>query len=94
MKVQLFSAIGVGAILLHSLADFNLRIPANAMLAACLLGLYLQPAALQMLTPPPDPEEDEEGEKVIIDSRRSSRRRSRSNKTLKRLKQWFDLDQR
>jgi hypothetical protein len=30
-------------VLLHSWVDFNLRIPANAMLAAFLLGAFLRP---------------------------------------------------
>jgi O-Antigen ligase len=92
VKVQLFSAIGVSAILLHSLADFNLRIPANAMLAACLLGLFLKPATVVAPVPLAESEEVGEDEKVIIHSRGRGRRRGKSNNKLKRLKQWFGFD--
>ena len=42
-RLQLCCALGLLAVLLHSWVDFNLRIPANAMLAACLLGGFLRP---------------------------------------------------
>ena len=41
--VQLCCGLGLLAVLLHSWVDFNLRIPANAVLAACLLGAFLRP---------------------------------------------------
>ena len=41
--LQLFCGIGLLAILLHSWVDFNLRIPANAILCACLFGAFLRP---------------------------------------------------
>ena len=41
--LQLFCEIGLLAILLHSWVDFNLRIPANAILCACLFGAFLRP---------------------------------------------------
>ena len=41
--LQLFCALGLLAIFLHSWVDFNLRIPANAILCACLFGAFLQP---------------------------------------------------
>ena len=40
---QLFCALGLLAIFLHSWVDFNLRIPANAILCACLFGAFLRP---------------------------------------------------
>jgi len=43
-RIQLCCALGLLALLLHSWVDFNLRIPANAMLAACLLGGFLRPS--------------------------------------------------
>lgn len=43
MQLQLCCAFGALAVLLHSWVDFNLRIPANAMLCACLLGVFLRP---------------------------------------------------
>lgn len=42
VQLQLCCALGLLAVLLHSWVDFNLRIPANAMLAACLLGAFLR----------------------------------------------------
>lgn len=42
-RLQLCCALGLLALLLHSWVDFNLRIPANAMLSACLLGAFLRP---------------------------------------------------
>ena len=42
-QLQLCCALGLLAVLLHSWVDFNLRIPANAMLSACLLGAFLRP---------------------------------------------------
>ncbi len=41
--LQASCGLGVLAVLLHSWVDFNLRIPANAMLAAFLLGAFLRP---------------------------------------------------
>ena len=41
--LQLFCGLGLLAILLHSWVDFNLRIPANAILCACLFGAFLRP---------------------------------------------------
>ena len=41
--MQLFCALGLLAIFLHSWVDFNLRIPANAILCACLFGAFLRP---------------------------------------------------
>jgi O-antigen ligase len=46
-QLQLCCALGLLALLLHSWVDFNLRIPANAMLSACLLGAFLRPAECQ-----------------------------------------------
>ena len=43
----LLQGIGLLAVLLHSWVDFNLRIPANAMLAAFLLGVLLRPLQAQ-----------------------------------------------
>ena len=43
VRLQLCCGLGLLALLLHSWVDFNLRIPANAMLAACLLGAFLRP---------------------------------------------------
>ena len=42
-QLQLCCGLGLLAVLLHSWVDFNLRIPANAVLAACLLGAFLRP---------------------------------------------------
>ncbi|MBK6555792.1 MAG: O-antigen ligase family protein [Comamonadaceae bacterium] len=41
--LQASCGLGLLAVLLHSWVDFNLRIPANAMLAAFLLGAFLRP---------------------------------------------------
>ena len=41
--LQVFSGLGLLAIFLHSFVDFNLRIPANAILCACLFGAFLRP---------------------------------------------------
>ena len=41
--LQVFSGLGLLAIFLHSFFDFNLRIPANAILCACLFGAFLRP---------------------------------------------------
>jgi nitrate reductase NapE component len=41
-RLQLACLIGLVAILLHSLVDFNMRIPANAMLAALLMGGFMR----------------------------------------------------
>jgi len=43
VRLQLCCGLGLLALLLHSWVDFNLRIPANAMLSACLLGAFLRP---------------------------------------------------
>ena len=43
MQLQLCCAFGALAVLLHSWVDFNLRIPAIAMMCACLLGVFLRP---------------------------------------------------
>ena len=43
VQLQLCCGLGLLALLLHSWVDFNLRIPANAMLSACLLGAFLRP---------------------------------------------------
>ena len=43
VQLQLCCGLGLLAVLLHSWVDFNLRIPANAVLAACLLGAFLRP---------------------------------------------------
>lgn len=42
LKIQLACAIGLLAILMHGFVDFNFRIPANAMLAAFLFGVYMR----------------------------------------------------
>lgn len=42
-RLQVCCGLGLLALLVHSWVDFNLRIPANAMLAACLLGGFLRP---------------------------------------------------
>lgn len=42
-QLQLCCGLGVLAVMLHSWVDFNLHIPANAMLSACLLGAFLRP---------------------------------------------------
>ena len=42
IKLQLCCGAGALAIAMHSLLDFNLHIPANAMLAACLLGGFMR----------------------------------------------------
>ena len=42
-QLQLCCGLGLLAVLLHSWVDFNLRIPANAVLAGCLLGAFLRP---------------------------------------------------
>lgn len=42
---------GIAAVALHSLTDFSLRIPANAVLAACLAGLSCSPAAVDRARP-------------------------------------------
>lgn len=44
VQLQLCCGLGLLAILLHSWVDFNLRIPANAIVAACLLGVFLRPS--------------------------------------------------
>ena len=41
--LQASCGLGLLAVLLHSWVDFNLRIPANAMLAVFLLGAFLRP---------------------------------------------------
>ena len=43
--LQASCGLGLLAVLLHSWVDFNLRIPANAMSAAFLLGAFLRPLA-------------------------------------------------
>jgi O-antigen ligase len=43
--LQASCGLGLLAVLLHSWVDFNLRIPANAILAAFLLGAFLRPLA-------------------------------------------------
>ena len=42
LQLQLCCALGLLAVLLHSWVDYNFRIPANATLAACLLGAFLR----------------------------------------------------
>ena len=42
IKLQLCCGAGAVAIAMHSLLDFNLHIPANAMVAACLLGGFMR----------------------------------------------------
>jgi len=37
------SSVGLTAILIHSLVDFNMHIPANAIMASLLAGIYLRP---------------------------------------------------
>ena len=44
LLLQASCGLGLLAVFLHSWFDFNLRIPANAMLAAFLFGAYLRPA--------------------------------------------------
>ena len=44
VQLQLCCGLGLLAVLLHSWVDFNLRIPANAMMAACMLGAFLRPS--------------------------------------------------
>ncbi len=41
--LQAGAGLGLLAVLLHSWVDFNLRIPANAILASFLLGIFLRP---------------------------------------------------
>ena len=41
--LQLFCGLGLLAIFLHSWVDFNLRIPANAILCSCLFGAFMRP---------------------------------------------------
>lgn len=43
--LQVACGLGLLAVLLHSWVDFNLRIPANAILASFLLGAFLRPIA-------------------------------------------------
>jgi hypothetical protein len=43
--VALASVGSIAAILLHSLADFNLYIPANALVFAAVLGIAVAPVA-------------------------------------------------
>lgn len=43
VQFQLCCGLGLLAVLLHSWVEFNLRIPANAMLSASLLGVFLRP---------------------------------------------------
>lgn len=43
--LQVACGLGLLAVLLHSWVEFNLRIPANAILAAFLLGAFLRPLA-------------------------------------------------
>jgi hypothetical protein len=45
-RVKLSCGLGVLALFLHSWVDFNLRIPANAMFGAFLLGAFLRPSRL------------------------------------------------
>ena len=52
--LQLFCALGLLAIFLHSWVDFNLRIPANAILCACLFGAFLRPIHLGNKSPAND----------------------------------------
>ena len=49
--MQLCCGLGILAIFLHSWVDFNLRIPANAILCACLLGVYLRPIRYDKQSP-------------------------------------------
>jgi len=50
VQLQLCCGLGLLAVLLHSWVDFNLRIPANAVLAACLLGAFLRPRSIGFMT--------------------------------------------
>jgi O-Antigen ligase len=43
LSLQVMCLVGFCAIALHSLVDFNFRIPANAAVAAMLLGVYMRP---------------------------------------------------
>jgi hypothetical protein len=43
VNLQVMALIGLVGLFAHSWVEFNLRIPANAMLAALLLGLWLRP---------------------------------------------------
>ena len=52
--LQASCGLGLLAVLLHSWVDFNLRIPANALSAAFLLGAFLRPLASRAPDHPPD----------------------------------------
>ena len=43
---SLLCGLGLAGLLLHSLVEFNLRIPANAILGALLAGVYLRPLSV------------------------------------------------
>ncbi len=47
LLLQISCGFGLLAVFLHSWLDFNLRIPANAMLAAFLFGAFLRPVKLR-----------------------------------------------
>lgn len=47
LALQASCGLGLLAVFLHSWVDFNLRIPANAILAAFLMGAFLRPLALK-----------------------------------------------
>jgi len=52
---QASCSLGLVALLLHSWVDFNLRIPANAMLAAFLFGAFLRPLSVGTPAKPGQP---------------------------------------
>ena len=54
-QLQASCGLGLLAVLLHSWVDFNLRIPANAMLAAFLLGAFLRPPSVETPAKPAQP---------------------------------------
>ena len=53
--LQASCGLGLLAVVLHSWVDFNLRIPANGILAAFLLGAFLRPLAERPATNRPAP---------------------------------------
>jgi len=46
--LQLCCGLGLLALLIHSWVDFNLHIPANALLFACLLGVFMRPVQAEL----------------------------------------------
>lgn len=44
VQLQVICGVGLVTVLLHAWVEFNMRIPANAMLAAFLLGVFLRPS--------------------------------------------------